>query len=127
MPGQWASLYAMPEWRKLRAAHLRSRPCCAMCLDAGLVVGATIADHVRPHRGDMRLFLDPKNLQSLCKPHHDSTKQWEERRGMSPGCDANGNPLDSRHPWNVRGRSSDTVTIRRTPLARAAKAGGRGG
>jgi 5-methylcytosine-specific restriction enzyme A len=100
--GRWAHLYALPQWKKLREQHRHAHPCCAMCLDAGEVTPATITDHIRPHRGDMRLFLDPDNLQSLCKVHHDSSKQWEERRGMSGGCDADGNPLDARHPWNRR-------------------------
>jgi hypothetical protein len=127
MPGPWGALYALAEWRKLRAAHRRAHPCCAMCLDAGVVTPVAVVDHIRPHRGNLRMFLDPTNLQSLCKPHHDSTKGWEERRGLSPGCDANGNPLDARHPWNRNGRASDAVREPRTPLHRAAKAGGEGG
>ncbi|HEY2024604.1 HNH endonuclease signature motif containing protein [Paraburkholderia sp.] len=98
--GRWAHLYALPQWKRLRALHLREHPLCVMCMEAGDCERATIVDHKRPHRGDMRLFLDPANLQSLCKPHHDSSKQWEENRGMSGGCDADGNPLDERHPWN---------------------------
>ena len=92
----------MPQWKKLRRDHLREHPCCVMCLDQGLVTDwPVIVDHKRPHRGNLRLFLDPSNLQTLCKSHHDSTKQWEEKRGVCAGCDANGNPLDSRHPWNA--------------------------
>ncbi|MBB5469359.1 5-methylcytosine-specific restriction endonuclease McrA [Paraburkholderia sp. CI2] len=101
MSGKWSALYAMPQWRKLRREHLREYPHCVTCLEQGLFTDATVVDHKRPHRGSLRLFLDPSNLQSLCKPHHDSTKQWEEKRGVSAGCDADGNPLDSRHPWNA--------------------------
>ena len=41
-----------------------------------------VADHRRPHRGDERLFWDERNLQCLCKPCHDGTKQRQERRGL---------------------------------------------
>nr|WP_236669325.1 HNH endonuclease [Burkholderia gladioli] len=39
----------------------------------------TIGDHIVPHRGDDRLRLDPENVQTLCKPHHDSEKARAER------------------------------------------------
>lgn len=39
---------------------------------------ATVADHIKPHKGDEVLFFDLNNLQSLCKPCHDSDKQREE-------------------------------------------------
>src|SRR5580698_2605496 len=100
MAGRWGHLYNTPRWRKLRAEHVHAHPTCAMCMEQGFDTTATIVDHRRPHRGDTRLVFDPDNLQSLCNPHHDSTKQWTENRGVEPGCDADGNPLDARHPWN---------------------------
>jgi hypothetical protein len=40
-------------------------PLCRLCLEAGLVTPATVADHVEPHRGDFTAFrLGP--LRSLC-------------------------------------------------------------
>ena len=42
-----------------------------------------MVDHVKPHRGDWALFIDPANHQSLCKHHHDqktAREQAEERR-----------------------------------------------
>ncbi|WP_321919327.1 HNH endonuclease [Paraburkholderia tropica] len=43
-----------------------------------------IGDHIRPHQGDDRLRLDPNNVQTLCKPHHDGEKARSERpaRGL---------------------------------------------
>ncbi|WP_245482984.1 HNH endonuclease [Agrobacterium sp. CNPSo 2736] len=38
-----------------------------------------ICDHVTPHKGDRDLFFDASNLQTLCKPCHDTVKQREER------------------------------------------------
>lgn len=64
---------------------------------------ATVVDHVEPHKGDVTLFYDPDNLQSLCKDHHDSTKAREEHGGAEIGCDKDGIPLDAGHRWNVGG------------------------
>ena len=63
---------------------------------------ATVADHKVPHRGDSRLFWNPDNLQSMTKPCHDSLKQSEEKGGSGflRGCDVDGNPLSSEHPWS---------------------------
>lgn len=52
-------------WRKVRAAHLKANPYCAMCPD-----NATTVDHITPHRGDEGIAYDPGNLQSLCKRCH---------------------------------------------------------
>lgn len=105
MPGRWSHLYETQQWREMRRAQLREHPLCYLCAEQGVVTPATIADHDTPHRGDRRLFFDPANLKSVCKPHHDSTKQRGEKRGVMPGCDANGNPLDARHPWNAKERA----------------------
>jgi len=67
-------------WDKARATYLRSHPLCVMCEREGRVTAATVVDHIVPHRGDQRLFWDVENnWQSLCKSHHDSAKQREER------------------------------------------------
>lgn len=78
--GPWRAWYKTARWQRLRwsvlvAAMFR----CAMC---GKVEGDTsqlVGDHKRPHRGSEALFWDRDNLQCLCKPCHDSTKQREER------------------------------------------------
>jgi 5-methylcytosine-specific restriction protein A len=54
----------------LRAQCLRRDPLCVMCRRAGIVVPATDADHVVPHRGDPALFWNLANLQGLCGPCH---------------------------------------------------------
>ncbi len=72
-----------------------------MCQRAGRTTTATVVDHIVPHKGDWQRLMDPRNLQSLCAPHHDSTKQSEERLGYAKGCDADGNPLDPKHHWNT--------------------------
>ena len=66
-------------WRKERVSHLAHNPLCVMCLAEGRIEAATVVDHITPHKGNMRLFLDKANRQSLCKPHHDKDKQALER------------------------------------------------
>ncbi|WP_109994960.1 HNH endonuclease [Salinisphaera sp. LB1] len=87
-------LYKSSRWQKLRARHLNKQPLCEYCLELEIVTSANTVDHIKPHRGDRKLFFDPNNLQSLCKLHHDSTKQREEYLGKRIGCDVNGMPFD---------------------------------
>jgi len=58
-------------WRKYRQAFLIRSPLCIYCLDKGLIREATVVDHIIPHLGDMKLFWDESNHQSLCKRCHD--------------------------------------------------------
>lgn len=66
-------------WRKARLAYLSEHPLCVYCEREGRVQAAEVVDHIKPHKGEMELFWDQDNWQSLCKPHHDSVKQSEER------------------------------------------------
>ena len=68
-------------WEKARAAFLREpENCfCRKCSQQGRMTMATVVDHIVPHRGCQELFWDRSNWQPLCKPHHDSAKQREER------------------------------------------------
>ena len=59
---------------------------------------AEITDHVIPHHGDQTLFWDPKNLQSLCKPHHDGSKKQLENKGYHDDIGADGWPTCESHP-----------------------------
>ena len=76
---QWHQLYKLPIWTKvLRPNQLAREPFCRACAERGrktgeawlLRVRATDVDHIIPHRGDMKLFTDPHNLQSLCHACH---------------------------------------------------------
>lgn len=67
-------------WRKARAHFLRAHPLC-MCADCArdsLLTVASVVDHVRPHRGDVRLFWDQANWQALSKPCHDRKTARED-------------------------------------------------
>ena len=95
--------YHGARWRRLRAAFLAQHPLCQCprCKEGALrITKAEVVDHVRPHKGDMRLFWDWNNLQALAKQCHDSWKQQLETSGTVAGCDESGMPLDPNHPWN---------------------------
>lgn len=80
-------------WVKARLGWLAAHPLCVMCEHDGRVTGADVVDHIVPHRlawalasGDAdrirearARFWDRGNWQSLCKRHHDSAKQAQER------------------------------------------------
>jgi hypothetical protein len=68
-----------------------------MCLAEGRVVDVRIADHIEPHRGDPIKFWNGK-LQSLCARCHESRKKRIEHRGYDNTIDADGWPIDPRHP-----------------------------
>ena len=65
-------------WQKARMFWLVSHPLCVMCQEEGFVKQASLVDHKKPHKGDMRLFWDRSNWQSLCKPHHDQKTARED-------------------------------------------------
>jgi 5-methylcytosine-specific restriction enzyme A len=89
-------------WKSARAAFLRSHPLCCECERRGMVVAAAVVDHVTPHKGDMALFWDSNNWQSLCKTCHSSWKQALEH-GHARGVDDSGWPLDPGHHWKGEG------------------------
>ena len=64
-------------WQKASKKYLESHPLCVRCLQEGKYTKATVVDHITPHRGDMVLFWDRENWQSLCKRCHDK-KTWTE-------------------------------------------------
>lgn len=66
------------QWRKARAGFLRKNQLCVQCKEQGLIVGATVVDHIKPHKGDKVLFWDRLNWQPLCKPHHDAKTARED-------------------------------------------------
>ena len=71
-------------WQQARLVFLGENPLCKYCEHAGRVTAASIVDHVIPHRGDMVLFWDRSNWQSLCKPCHDVVKKREEAAIAAP-------------------------------------------
>lgn len=104
------------KWAKARLAFLRENPLCVMCKQQGRIEAATVVDHIERHKlkealmsGNaihiakaQKLFWDRKNWQALCKQHHDSTKQRQEKSGYVAGCTDDGTPIDPASHWNKR-------------------------
>lgn len=89
------------DWNIVRRFHLDMFPNCKYCAEQGKLVRADVVDHIEPIHLAPERRLDLSNLQSLCKVHHDSTKQREEKSGKRIGCDQDGMPIDPTHPWNT--------------------------
>lgn len=66
------------KWQKYREQFLFNNPLCSYCEGTGRITAATVVDHIKPHKGNMKLFWNPDNHQSLCASCHSSIKQAEE-------------------------------------------------
>ena len=73
---QW---YRTDRWQRLRRRVLSEQPFCAMREKRERCrLVATEVDHIKPHRGDRRLFFDRANLQPMCRSCH-AQKTWNFR------------------------------------------------
>lgn len=99
MKSDYHHLYGR-KWSKARDIYLQQYPLCIMCEQMNIIEPATVVDHIQPHKGDEILFWDRDNWQSLCKHHHDSAKQAQEKSGIMRGGNINGEPLDKNHHWH---------------------------
>ena len=100
--------YNTARWQRLRAAHLRLSPLCIGCDAMGRVVLANTVDHVRAISAGGPAFPSHDGLASYCAACHSAKTARGREAGAAKttkprkGCDANGNPLDPRHPWNEK-------------------------
>ena len=116
--------YTTQRWKRLRLSKLQEQPMCEHCKAIGLLVLASVVDHVQPikHGGDPFPALD--GLAALCPPSHSAktargieagaakTTRQRNRRG----CTASGLPIDPSHHWNGgNGRLSEETIERRMP------------
>ena len=100
-------LYNTGRWKKLSRYQLAKEPLCRMCTAQGRIEPAVVADHIKPHRGNVNLFWLGE-LQSLCLHCHNATKQAAEQSnrqrtkalGHSLDVSSDGWPTDPRHPGN---------------------------
>lgn len=65
-------------WRKYRLTFLRNNPLCVECMKNGKLTPSSRVDHIIPHKGDMKLFWDPKNHQALCEGCHNRKTAKED-------------------------------------------------
>lgn len=84
----WSGWKKTARWQKLRLKILRRDGW--ICQQTGVRLSGKypapnsgVADHIKPHRGDPKLFWDPENLQAVSKQYHDTTKQSIEKRGLA--------------------------------------------
>ncbi|UFS81985.1 HNH endonuclease [Rhizobium sp. T136] len=80
----WRAWYKTSRWQELRRDVLvRDAYICqrtgVLCIGKHPAGNSPVADHIKPHHGDERLFWDPSNLHCVTKAYHDSQKQKEER------------------------------------------------
>lgn len=94
----WRNWYKLKSWFNLRDRQLGRQPLCERHKERGKYVAATVVHHKVPHRGDRALFIDPDNLESLCKACHDGEAQQQEKRGFSSRVGPDGWPTDDGHP-----------------------------
>ncbi len=85
----------------MRSNQLRRHPYCQCPRHRNKKIKADTVDHIKPHRGDPRLFWSVQNLQSLTRECHSGAKQKFEKTGVWPGCDESGMPEDEEHHWNL--------------------------
>ena len=83
----WHYLYTDPRyhWAERRTAQLLGEPFCRACARKGKRVRATDVDHVTPHRGDIKLFVNG-DLQSLCHSCHSRKTMAEMNQRRRSGC-----------------------------------------
>jgi 5-methylcytosine-specific restriction endonuclease McrA len=90
--------YTRASWQRRRAHQLMIEPLCRICLDAGRVTPATVADHIDPHKGNFTAF-SLGELRSLCANCHDRLKTRPMPRARRST--RMGTPSDPNYPWNM--------------------------
>jgi len=75
-----AGFYNKTTWRTFSRLYKEQHPLCEQCKRQGKTTASQVTDHIIPlqHGG---AIWDERNLQSLCKVHHDQ-KNGMERHGM---------------------------------------------
>ena len=70
--------YDLAIWRKrIRPQQLAREPLCQRCLPRGLIVAASVVNHMGGHGGEWTRFINGP-FESLCAPCHDGEVQREE-------------------------------------------------
>ena len=80
----WQAWYKERKWKALRLKVLaRDAYICqatgTLCVGEWPAPNSPVVDHKRQHRGNLALFWDIDNLQTVTKAYHDSVKQKQER------------------------------------------------
>lgn len=113
-------VYDTQRWKRLRKLHLSLHPFCEDCLARGKRVLANTVDHKVAISGGGPMYPGHDGLTSYCASCHSrKTARGIEAgavKSKARGWDADGNPLDDRHPWNGGdGRRTSTAIERGLP------------
>lgn len=72
-------------------------------LNAGLAgISGLHVHHIKPLDQHPELALDPLNLRPLTQSQHANEHAADYRSQAKQGCDADGWPRGSEHPWNSK-------------------------
>ena len=72
---------------------------CGVHLQAGRQSPrSAVLHHLKPHKGDLELFFDLRNLQSVCWTCHSGDIQSQEALGYDRTIGNDGWPIDPKHP-----------------------------
>ena len=74
---EWNYLYQKQRWRKASKLFRTNNPLCRYCERAGRVKAAAVVDHIEPHKGNLDLFWNEENWQSLCAKCHNEKSSKE--------------------------------------------------
>ena len=100
---KYRKLYYTKSWKQLRATILtrdgyRCQRCKVTLTNGRSDPRAAVVHHIKPHKGDLTLFNDPANLESVCWRCHSGAIQSEEVLGYDTTIGADGWPSDPKHP-----------------------------
>jgi len=76
----YESWYNKAQWLNIRKQHLIKEPLCRECKRHGIYTKGNEVDHIIPHKGNFKLFIDRVNLQTLCTSCHSKKTMRENSR-----------------------------------------------
>jgi hypothetical protein len=89
------------EWKAYRKRFIETNPRCYACGST-----ATVVDHLRPHKGDEKLFKQLDNHLPLCETCHNRVTGLFDKRFVVGGS------LDSKIKWMQLQRLNRGLTFR---------------
>lgn len=102
-----ARIYNSKQWKAARrqAMHAAEYVCQHPgCTEVLIGPGRCHVHHRKRLRQAMVLAYEPLNHQALCPSHHsdETNREIAQAQGKPDerGCDVNGWPVSSAHPWN---------------------------
>lgn len=104
---EYRKLYGTKHWKVLREQALlrdgfkcQHKGCNAMLKRGRSHPRSAVVHHLKPHKGNLDLFFDLNNLQSVCWTCHSGDIQSIEAKGFDVTIGTDGWPIDPNHPAN---------------------------